>query len=35
MPAPPIRNSTAETPEYGSPPEVGEHTDSIKREFSA
>ena len=35
MPAPPIRNSTAESPEYCSPPAIGEHTDSIKREFSA
>ena len=35
MPAPPVRNSTRENPLYGSPPTIGEHTDSIKREFSA
>ena len=34
MPSPPVRNSTREDPTYGSPPAIGEHTDSIKQEFS-
>lgn len=35
MPAPPVRSTANETPDFGASPNVGEHTDAIKQEFSS